>query len=203
MAASRDARGRFAAKPIDELSSAYRQRVESAAARGKSLAAARGHGTAPRRQWETAEVAARPAYSKALEVLARTRRGESLTVASKAVGVAPDTVLRYAGSAYERGRRGRWVAKPTDRLYRRMRFLDGQGLTSVEPSNAKEARKLAEYWNAVDAYLATDDDRGLRRFRRASLRTRQKNRLPFVTDLRQIARFGYAGELSFEELYQH
>ena len=133
----------------------------------------------------------------------RTRHGESLSAASKAVGVAPDTVLRYAGSAYERDGRGRWVAKPTDRLYRRMRFLDSRGLTWVEPANAKESRKLAEYWHAVVRYRDTDDDRALRRFERMRLRTRQKTSLPFLTDRWLLRRFGFAGELSFEDLYQH
>ena len=199
---ARDDRGRFAPKPPAELSPAYARRLERSLARGRTRSEARGHGTAPRRQWESADVATRPAYGKALEVLARTRRGESLTAASKAVGVAPDTVLRYAGSAYERDGRGRWVAKPTDRLYRRMRFLDARGQTWVEPANAKEAKKLAEYWNAVDVYLATGNDRGLRRFRRATLRTRQKSRLPLVTDRRQLERLASVGELSFEDLYQ-
>jgi len=35
------------------------------------------------------------------------------------------------------------------------------------------------------------------------LRTRQKASLPFLTDRRLLRRFGFAGELSFEEFYQH
>ncbi len=154
------------------------------------------------RQWQTPAIAARPSYPKVLEVLGRTRRGESLTAASKAIGVAPDTVLRYAGAAFERGSRGRWHPKPTDRLYRELRFLDDRGALPVEPANSQEAAKLARYWNAVDRYLKTGDDRQLRRFERMRLRTRHKTSLRFLTDRRQLARLGYAGELSFEDLYQ-
>ena len=132
----------------------------------------------------------------------RTRDGEAFTRAARAVGVAPDTVLRYAGSALERGARGRWAAKPTDRLYRRMRFLDEAGAYPVEPANSTEARKLAEYHNAVQHFLRTGDDRPLRRFRRMRLRTRQKASLRFLTDPDALERLGRAGELSFEDLYE-
>ncbi len=202
MSTQRDARGRFAAKPPEELSSKYRQRIERAEARGKSRAEARGHGTSPHRQWQSADRASKPAYSKVLEVLGRTRRGESLTAASRAVGVAPDTVLRYAGSGFTRAN-GRWKPKPTDRLSRQMRFLDARGSVPVEPASSKEAAKLARYWNAVHHYLKTGDDRELRRFARMRLQTRQKTSLPFLTDRHQLRRLGYAGELRFEDLYQH
>ena len=35
------------------------------------------------------------------------------------------------------------------------------------------------------------------------LRTRQKVSLRFVTDPSELERLGYAGQLSYEELYQH
>lgn len=203
MSLIRDLRGRFTAKPAERLSPAYARRLERNLAKGLSRSEARGHGTRSRRQWETASLVGRPGYEKSLAVLARTRHGESLSTASKAVGIAPDTVLRYVGSAFERDKRGRWTPKPSDQLYRRMRFLDRHGLTVVEPANAKEARKLADYRHAVERYITTGDDQALRRFRRMRLRTRQKTSLPFLTDLRELERFGYAGELSFEDLYQH
>lgn len=202
MSTTRNARGQFASKPRTDLSPKYLQRIERAEAQGKSRAEARGHGTTQRRQWQSADIVTKPAYGKVLDVLGRTRRGESLTAASRAVGVAPDTVLRYAGSAFTRDK-GRWTPRPSDRLYREMRFLDPQGVVSVEPASSKEAAKLAHFWNAVDRYLKTGDDRELRRFARMRLRTRQKTSLGFLTDRSQLARLGYAGELRFEDLYQH
>jgi hypothetical protein len=202
MAGARDAQGRFAPKPIGDLSPGYARRLLGNLAKGKSRDVARGHGTAPRKAWQTAAVACTPRYEKALEVVTRSRRGEGFTAASKAAGIAPDTVLRYAGSAFEQDRRGRWVAKPTDRLVRRMRFLDARGSLTVEPANSKEASKLAAYHNAVQRYLTNGDYRELRRFARMRLRTRQKTSLPFLTDLATLERLGHAGELSFEDLYQ-
>jgi hypothetical protein len=203
MAAHRDDRGRFAPKPKEDLSPTYRQRMERGEARGRSRAQARGHGGQPRRAWQTAALIGNPHYERSLDVVSRVRQGEALSRAAKAVGIAPDTVVRYAGSALTRGPRGRWMAKPFDRLVRRMRFLDERGSFSVEPANSREASKLADYWNAVDHFLTTGDDRALRRFVRMRLRTRQKTSLRFLTDLDALERLGRAGELSFEDLYQH
>ena len=203
MATTRDASGRFAAKPRAELSPAYRRRLERAEAQGKSKREARGHGTKPRRAWETASAYGTERYDRALQVVNRVRHGASLSRAAKEVGISPDTVRRYAGSAFVQDARGRWVTKPTDRLYRRMRWLDAKGMTTVEPANSKEASKLSAYWKAVDHYLTTGDERALRRFQRMRLRTRQKTSLGFITDPDQLDRLGNAGELAFEDLYEH
>ena len=203
MTSSRDASGRFAPKPRDELSPAYRQRVERADAQGKSRKQARGHGTTPRRAWEIASVYGTERYDRALQVVNRVRHGESLSRAAKEVGISPDTVRRYAGRAFVQDDRGRWQAKPSDRLYRRMRWLDARGMTTVEPANSKEASKLSAYWKAVEHYLTTGDERALRKFRRMRLRTRQKISLGFITDPDLLDRLGSAGELAFEDLYEH
>lgn len=203
MTSSRDANGRFAPKPRAELSPAYRKRLERADAQGKSRKQARGHGTTPRRAWETASVYGTDRYDRALQVVNRMRHGESLSRASKEVGISPDTVRRYAGSAFVQDDRGRWISKAADRLYRRMRWLDAQGITTVEPANSKEASKLSAYWKAVEHYLTTGDERALGKFRRMRLRTRQKISLGFITDPDLLDRLGNAGELTFEDLYEH
>jgi len=203
MAATRDTGGRFAAKPREDLSPAYRRRLERAEAQGKTRREARGHGTTARRAWQTSDLIGNERYERALQVLSRVRRGESLSHAAREVGVAPDTVLRYAGSAFIRDARGRWAAKPNDRLVRRMRWIDERGLTKVEPANAKEASKLSAYLMAVKDFLQTGDDLALRRFKRMRLRTRQKQSLSFITDLDLLERLGNAGQLEFEDLYQH
>jgi hypothetical protein len=200
---ARDASGRFATKAREDLSPAYRRRLERAEAQGMSRPEARGHGSTPRRAWETASLVGQERYERSLQVVSRMRHGTSLSRAAKELGLAPDTVIRYAGSALARNHRGQWQAKPTDHLARRMRWLDSHGLTAVEPANSREARKLAEYWNAVNHYITTGDDRALRRFRRMRLRTRQKASLPFVTNLDQLDRLAYAGQLSFESIYEH
>jgi hypothetical protein len=130
------------------------------------------------------------------------RHGESLSAAARTVGTTPDAVRRYAGSALIRGTRGRYEAKSSDRLYRKMWFLDARGKVMAEPANSREAAKLGRYWDAVRQYADTGDDRALRRFRRQLLRLRDKTRLPFLTDTDIIDYLGDAQELSFEDIYE-
>jgi hypothetical protein len=159
-----------------------------------------------RRPWQAPSpdaLAGNEAYQKALEVLSQMRQGWSLTQASLRVGTTPRVVQRYVGSALERDDEGRWQPKDNDRLYRRMRFLDDKGAVTVEPADAQEAGKLGAYWRAVHLYLSEGDTSELSRFRWERLRTRQGQALPFLTDRHQLARLRYAGELSFEDLYQH
>src|SRR2546428_13093218 len=136
----RDWWGRFARKP--QLSPKYRRRVERGTAAGKSYAAARGHATRPIRPSESKALYGRQAYEDALTVLARMRRGERLTSASRAIRTSPDTVLRHVGSALQRDEGGRYRAKKADRLYRSMLLLDERGARYVEPANSREGSKL-------------------------------------------------------------
>lgn len=202
MSARRDARGRFAAKPLEELSPAYRRRIERGQQQSKSSSEARGHGTKPRPMWRSQEVAHKPSYQRVLDALNRMRQGLGLHRAAREAGTTPETVKRHAGKALTRDERGHYRAKPSDRLYRQMRFLDARGPLTVEPANSKEASKLAAYHNAVHHYLLTGDDQPLRRFRRMTLRTRHKTSLRFVTDLETLDRLAGVGYLSFEDLYQ-
>lgn len=202
MATNRGAGGRFARKPLEELSPAYRRRIERAARQRRSLSQARGHGTTARPVWTSRDVHEREAYQKSLQVLSEMRQGKSLSRAAREVGVSPDTVRRYVGSAFEPRPGGRFAAKPSDRLYRRMKFLDERGQLSVEPANSREASKLAQYWAAVRQYLQDGDVRPLRRFERMRLRLRDKSVRRFVTDPDRLDDLARAGEVSFEDLYE-
>jgi hypothetical protein len=163
------------------------------------------HGRAeePLRASQTHDLIGNEEYEQALEALSRMRQGWSLTQASLAVGTTPRIVKHYVGSALQRDENGRWEPKANDRLHRRMRFLDERGVYPVEPADAREAGKLSAYWHAVHHFLTTGDAREVAGFWLERLRTRQGESLPFVTDRHQLARLGYAGELRFEDLYQH
>jgi hypothetical protein len=154
------------------------------------------------RRWRKEDLIDNEEYEHALEVLSRVRQGETLTDASDAVGIHSRRVRHYVDDVLEQDDQGQWVALPNDRLYRRTQWLDAHGRTMVEPANYREASKLSDYWHAVDLYLWLGDSRSLRAFQSKRLRTRQKQSLRFLTDLDLIERFAYAGELSFESLYQ-
>jgi hypothetical protein len=151
--------------------------------------------------WRTREVVDKDEYRRSLEVLRRLRHGDSLYKAARAEHIAPDTVRRYIGAALVREPGGRYRAMPRDRLVRQMWFLTVNGKQLVEPSNSREATKLAEYWNAVYHYVTTGDAKPLWRFHGQKLRTADKTQLPFLTSLEDIYQLARAGELSFEDLY--
>jgi hypothetical protein len=202
MAATRDAHGRFVAKPKEDLTPGYRRRVEHGTRRGLSLGASRGHGTKAQPMWRSSAAVEKESYRKALAVVSRMRHGESLSAAARGEHTTPDTVQRQVGAALRRDSRGRYSATPSDRYVRRMKILDMQGVRVVEPVNSREASKLADYWTALDHYVRTGDDRLLRPFRRKLLRVRGKIQLRFVTDMDTIDHLARAGELSFEDLYE-
>ncbi len=201
MPPTRDASGRFASKPPEARSPGYQRRIERARVSGKALAEARGHSTRAVDVRLSRDAFGTEPYERSLQVLRRMRSGESLTAASRAEGVLPDTVRRHIGAALERDPSGRYRAKPKDRFYREMPYLTPQGHEWVAPRDSEEASKLAEYHNAVEAYLL-GDERPLRRFSRMRLRLRDGTSLPFITDLDRLDRLAAAGRLHFNSIYR-
>jgi hypothetical protein len=202
MAAIRDTHGRFAAKPKEELSSSYRRRIERGHSRGKTLLESRGHGVSSPTTGRRSVAVEKEGYRKALSVLQRMRHGMPLYAATHAEHTTPDAARRYLGDVLSPSPRGRYLAAPFDRLVRRMKFIDAQGVRIVEPANSSEASKLAVYWGGVDHYLRTGEDRALQQFRHRKLRVRGNIWLPFVTDPAVLDHLARAGELSFEDLYE-
>ena len=154
------------------------------------------------------ELEALPARSKrtrqgALSVVARARRDDSTiahalrAVRSEGHRVSRAGVLKYAGPAIERGRGGRLVPTASDRLYRRVPFLTDEGVQLVDVRSSRRATLVAEYRNAVRAYVEGDDPNGerLRRFGGKSVGGRR-----FETDLDAIDRWAIRREL--DELSQ-
>lgn len=198
----RDASGRFARKPLADLSASYRTRIERARSRGRTLAEARGHGSTSVKVGATEALFGSESYEKSLRVLSRMRQGESLTAAARDEDISPETVRRHAGTALQREGRGRYRVTHTDRLYRSMQHLTEGGYVWVEPANSGEATKLSRYHHAINRYLHFGDDRPLRRFRRMRFRIRGGDSLGFVTDLEVIDRLADAGVLQFPSIYR-
>lgn len=145
--------------------------------------------------------AAQEAYERALDALALMRRDRiSLSQAATRAGTTRNTVRRYAGSAIRKDARGRYAARPSDRLIRRMRFLTPRGQITLDVTNSRTASRIARYFAAVDRYLKTGKTDALREFRGKAIRV-GKVAYPFITDPRTLSRLGRAGEVSFEDLY--
>lgn len=150
------------------------------------------------REWGSLTAAQGAARDRALEALSLMRHERMpLDQAARAAGTTPAMVIKYAGAALQRSPRGEFRARPTDRLYRRMRVLvAGAGPQDIDIHSSRDAGIVARHWNAVKHFLGTGDTRRVARFRRASVAE-----LRLETDPDAIERWARRGELDFEDIY--
>jgi hypothetical protein len=135
---------------------------------------------------------------RSLAVAALSRREKlSLATAAKIEGIRPSTVLRYAGSAFEK--RGKdYRAKKTDRIPRTVIVLDSRDKRPITVTTFRAASQIARYWNAVKKAQRTGDYSALRKFRGKRVPYGGFN---FVTSPAKLKKFADAGILDFEKLY--
>jgi len=138
---------------------------------------------------------------RALEALAQIRDfGLSPTQAAKRVGTTIRTMKRYLGPTLQRQKNGRYMARATDRLARRVRFLTPDGNIALTVRDSRVASKIARHQSAVNQYLRGKGTRALGAFEGQSVRV-DGARYAFVTDPETIEHLANAGEVSFEDLY--
>lgn len=140
---------------------------------------------------------------RALAVVARMRReNTSLGPAAKVEEVDPSIVLLYAGSAFKKKRpRGRYRAKPYDRIPRTLNFLTSKGSQALTVRDSRTASRIGEYMNAVRKYLHSGDTSILADFEGRSFRSGGVTHR-FITDTRTLDQFADAGGLAIEGLYR-
>ncbi len=144
----------------------------------------------------------REVQKKAVKVLFEMRTAKvSLRQASREQGVAPATVLRHAKGALRKTERGTYAARARDTLLRVLILPTPDGLAEIATTDSRAATLIAEYWNAVDLFLATGDDSELARFRGVTITDAEGKTIPLLTDLDELERLGSAGVLSFQSLY--
>lgn len=141
------------------------------------------------------------ARARALEALAMMRTdGMSMRAAAKSSGITVNALKRHAGNALTKDNRGRYVAKAWDRLARSIVFPTESGLISLNVKNSRTASRISDYWHAVNTYLRSGDDYGLRKFRGKAIRV-EKREYAFITDKGMLDRLFDAGELTFDDIY--
>lgn len=143
----------------------------------------------------------RAAYERVLHALSLIRRQEMpLTAAAREARTTPETVRRLAGPALRRIE-GRWVAKPTDRLERRMLLYNRKGSFHVTVGSSTAASRISDYHNAVRWFLETGDDSKLQAFAGKYVTDVDRQRRPFLTDREAIRRLARSGQFQFESIY--
>jgi hypothetical protein len=143
--------------------------------------------------------AAQDRRAEALKVVAHMRReGLDLAAASRRERVASDVVRYYARDALTRSGE-RTVARPADRLYRRMTIISGGQIISVDVRGSRQATLVSNYWNlGVNPYLEPDaDEAGLRGFRGSFV-----GRFELETDTDVLDEMARQGAFDFDSIYR-
>ena len=137
------------------------------------------------------------ARHQSLEALGYMRReGWTLERAAHRAHTTPNAVLRYAGPALAKNARGRYTARPYDRLLRTVQIPTLQGLESVDTYDSRTASRVHDYWDAVERFKAGEMT-AMRPFKGKSFQAGGK-RYEFITDPATLKRLGNAGHLHFE-----
>lgn len=133
-------------------------------------------------------------------VISRIRDGVSLSKASEEFGIAPNIVVKLGRPAL-RKRKGRYVAKKTDRLLRVVTILGLKGKYEIATRDSRQASLIGSHWAAVQRYLQTGDDTALLKFKNKRVIDANRRRHRFLTNLEELDRQASAGVLSFESIY--
>jgi DNA-binding CsgD family transcriptional regulator len=96
--------------------------------------------------------------NKALRVLSLTRQGETLTSASRSVGISPSTVLQHLPGDFRKPRgSNRYIPSKSDRHVRLINLLlaDGKEHT-LHVRGSRQATLASDFSNAFQRYRAGD-----------------------------------------------
>jgi hypothetical protein len=105
----------------------------------------------------------RLARKRSLSVLARVRRGESLSQAARNERTTTRTARKYVGKQLRRDSSGRYRATRGDRLRRDINVLGYDGYAPVVVHSSKQVHLASQHLIAVARFLRPPGDRELLR----------------------------------------
>lgn len=141
-------------------------------------------------------------WDRVISTVAKMRAEKiSLAQASRETGIGPRTVRRWASSALRKRPNGTFAAKASDNFLRMLLIPTPDGTREIAVGGSKQARLIAEYWNALHRYLQTGDARKLKSFEGKQIKDADGNTIALSVDLPALNRLGSAGVLSFESIY--
>jgi hypothetical protein len=136
---------------------------------------------------------------RALRVLSRTRRGEALSQAVRAVGIKPDTVRKYLRAQFHQDAPGkRWTPTKSDRLAAQMNVLTPLGPITVPVRGSKERSRLGRYYIALRRWRLGKPGADAEL---AAFKGQRVAGHALLTDVQLLATLEEAGAMDFEELY--
>lgn len=138
-------------------------------------------------------------FSRAVRVLGRVRRGESLYKAARTERVKPNTVKKYLPRQFRQEAAGkRWKPTKYDRLTVPMNILTPQGPATVPVRGSRERNLLGRYSVALRKWREGQPGAGAEL---AKFKDQTVGGQPLITDEALLARLEDADAIRFEELY--
>ena len=104
---------------------------------------------------------------RALDTIRRMKEGESLSKASKSVGISPRNAKLNLGR-YIYKRRGRWKARHTDHIGRGLTIYERGKLVDVVVDDSETASLIGQYLNDVKKALFSGDQTILKKYKKVS-----------------------------------
>jgi hypothetical protein len=127
----------------------------------------------------------------------------SLRAASTESEVDPRFVRRWMSPALRRNAKGRYTAKPSDRLLRILRLPSAEGPSVIEVviRDSRESALIGRYWRLVAKFLRTGDETVFAKLRRETVLDANGKRIRLLFDPEVLHLLGDAGRLDFEGIY--
>lgn len=136
-------------------------------------------------------------YTRAIEVLGRVRRGESLSEGASDLGITPATVRRYFPKDFSKPKGSRrWVASKSDRHVRFMKDITEDGMRRIRVHGSRAASQQSLFLNDVRKAITKNDPTALARWEGKRIGGRE-----LLTSFRKLIALAESGDLSFEDLY--
>jgi hypothetical protein len=136
---------------------------------------------------------------RVFRALRRMRQGESLSRASREVGLKPKTFLRYVRPALRRSGPGKpWKAIPEDKLNSVMKVTTKFGPTPEIIRNSPERKLLGRYNRVLRMFRAGEEGAEAELLK---LRGKKVAGHTLITDVKTLIQLEEAGKLDFDDLY--
>ncbi len=133
-----------------------------------------------RRDWDSITHKQRETRLRALTALRLMRVGKSLTGATKESNIAPRTFRRHAGNTITK-KKGKWKAKTSDRISRRMTIFTRGKMVDIKVEDSKTASVIGKYHSAVGIFRQFGNPSKLKDFERITVKDVLGNQFPLET----------------------
>lgn len=176
----------------------YQRRIANAKKRGLSRSQARGHAKAGESTLGKRSSKPDPRFDDALRLYRQTG---NRSASAKALGIAPERFSRFLSDAVKVSGRGKTL-KITDSRPRDMTVITDGERRIIRLRDFDQSSLNGEHWNAVKAFVPSNDAELLRPFEGLSVIDVKGDAHPLETDPNTIHRIMASDEPDFLEIYR-